>query len=94
MGYYIQTKGPLLKAMQLCTDHDAENIGRPSSFAEVPDGKALICVVQNGPFDAAALVHDEREFVEFSDPTDPRPKDWLIMDKELAHKLAGYEEAS
>lgn len=94
MGYYIQTKANVLKAKQLCAEHNAENIPQPATLAEVPEDKALICVVQNGPFDAAALIYDSRELADFSDPDDDRPRDWLFMDKELAHKLAGYTEGA
>lgn len=40
----------------------------------------LVCVVENGPiFDAAAYCYSEREFQNFNDPSDPRPKTWLIV---------------
>ena len=78
MGYYIQ--GPAKgKAAMLVSEHQAVNVtlDRPETFADVPDGQAMIVVMDNGPFEAAGLCYDEREFVEFTDPGDNRPKQFL-----------------
>jgi len=92
MGDYINRtpSGPLgyRKAQAILNDCDAIRIARPSSFADVPDGYALICVVDNGPFEAAVLIKDEREFSEFTRGDDGRPKVWIVMDKALAIELA------
>ena len=86
MGYYIQ--GPLKgKATYIRAEYGAYEISKPKSFAEVPAGKALICVADNGPFEAACYCYDEREFLAFNVPTDHRPKKWLIMDKADAQAL-------
>ena len=92
MGYYIQTDKPTGKAQQLMEIPGTEKIvsGVPT-WSEIPSDKALICVVQNGPFDAAALAYSEKELEVFSLPNDLRPKTWLLMDKENAHELAGYK---
>lgn len=92
MGYYIQTVGNLFKATNLEYTYNAQRIAAPSSFDQIPSDQALICVVENGIFDAAGLVYNENEFEAFNDPTDFRPRTWLLMNKETAHKLAGYEE--
>lgn len=96
MGYYIQTPQNRNKALQLRDLHDAEILpGPPWSFQDVPEGKALVCVVDNGPFEAAALCHCEEEFEEFSDTAhDYRPRTWVLMDRGLAHELAGYKETA
>lgn len=42
----------------------------------------LICVVDNGTFEAAAYVQDERDLSDFSDyTTDYRDRVWLKWDK-------------
>jgi len=38
----------------------------------------LICIVDNGPFEAAAWVHDAREVHDFADPQDHRLKVWMV----------------
>jgi hypothetical protein len=62
----------------------------PASFAEIPEGSALICVVDNGIFEAAGFCYDEREFAAFTDPGDTRPKEWLLMDRGTAEICSGY----
>ena len=51
---------------------------------------AVICVIDNGLFEAAGLIYDKNEFIEFTLPMDMRKRTFLKMDKELAHKLSGY----
>lgn len=44
--------------------------------------EGLICVVDNGPFEAAAYVQDERDLREFSSIEDDfRPRVWLKWDR-------------
>ena len=91
MGYYLEVPKHVDKAQQLIELHGAEVLlGKPINFSDIPEDKALVCVVQNTFFDAAALCYSEREMLDFSDPMDFRPKTWLLMDKEKAHKLSGY----
>lgn len=88
MGYYIQTAEPLHKAAQLraigAEDVDPDRVAWPP-----PEGKALVCVVQNGPFDAAGVIFDESEFRAFNNPTDWRRTDWLLMDSGQVRDLSG-----
>jgi len=93
MGYYIET-GDVVKGKEivLVSKYGAEIIDLPESFDEVPEDKALICVVDNGLFEAAAHCYNESEFEAFKPtPTDQRPRQWLIMDKGLACQLSGYK---
>ena len=88
MGYYIQ--GPALgKAAFIVSEYNGKIIPCPNNFADVPEDKALISIVSNGPFEAAGYCFDAKEFEEFSDPSDHRPKTWLIMDKKKAMELSG-----
>lgn len=48
-------------------------IKQPKEFIE-----NLVCVVDNGIFEAAGYAFDQREFKDFSYP-DGRPKRWLIV---------------
>jgi hypothetical protein len=93
MGYYInqttkQHLGPLNKADALVDDEEA--IELPFAPDEFPTDRAIICVVNNGSFEAAGFAYDKREMDSFNDPDDWRPKRWLVMDLETAKKLSGY----
>ena len=78
MGYYIQTPDNQNKAEQLARIYGARRISQPITFEHPPD-KVIICVVQNGPFDAAAVCYNAREFEDFAQH--PQPKKWLLIDK-------------
>ena len=92
MGIYLnRDMPPIGKADKLIEDYDAiefakcdiENNGFPT------DGTVVICVVNNGPFDAAGVLDTEYEFkywIEGS-KTDTREHRWLIMDKNTAEEL-------
>jgi hypothetical protein len=90
MGFYIETYCNQGKADELVKRHGAIKIATPKSFNDIPSGLALICVVENGFFDAAGYCYDESEFNAFVSP-DGRRKHWLLMDKGLAIKLSGYK---
>jgi hypothetical protein len=92
MGYYInETKNghlfPTNKANQLLEQGIATRIDKPT---KLPTNSAVICVVCNGPFDAAAYCYSQNELEAFSEP-DGRPRVWLKMDKKLAEELTGYK---
>lgn len=90
MGCYIEVPSPKDKAQQLVDLHGAAILTKQPRFEEIPTGKALICVVLNAAFEAAALVYDRDEFIDFTLPEDPRPRTWLLMEQSVAHELAGY----
>jgi hypothetical protein len=46
----------------------------------------LICLVDNGPFTAAAIAYTERELQHFCQ-SDPRPKRWCLIDQESVFKI-------
>lgn len=91
MGYYIQVPGNHNKAAQLVQLFNAEIVPKPHAFADVPEDKALICIIDNGMFEAAGLCYSEAEFECFADP-DERPHWWVLMNKDQAHKLTGFTE--
>lgn len=91
MGYYIQTPGCNVgKADIICKEYNAKKILRPESWNEIFENEGLICVVSNGLFEAAAFCYNEDEFKAFNDPTDTRPKTWLVMDRKQAEKISDY----
>lgn len=89
MGWYIQ--GPALgKAKYIMDNHDAIRIPVPKSYSEIPEGYAMICVVLNGPFEAAGFAINESEFKVFTG-LDDRPREFLLMDRKKACELSGYK---
>lgn len=91
MGYYIQgpTKG---KAAFICQTYGgfltSLQHGR-ETIKERPD-LALICVVDNGAFEAAGFAYDERELEAFAND-DGRAKTWLLLDRDKVKELTGYK---
>lgn len=51
----------------------------------------LVCVVDNGVFEAAAFAYDRDEMNVFNSPRDMRHKVWLTYPG--AAEISGYEEA-
>lgn len=90
MGKYIQVPEDKDKAKQIVVEYGGEIIPPPRTAAHIPLGKALIVVVDNGRFEAAAFIYDEREFEEFNNPKDHRHHDYVLIDWDLACKLTGY----
>ncbi len=89
MGFYIETPKDEHKADQIIELQGASEIDEPKDFSEIPDGKALIIVVENGKWDAAFFAHDKHEFDRAlkREIPDPRPKRFLLMDREAAELL-------
>lgn len=93
MGYYINPGVVWGKAEAICQQYGGQEIADPPEFlSEVPEGKALICVVSNGFFDVAAFCYNERELQEFTWSQDTRPKTWLHIDWSKAVELTGLPE--
>lgn len=88
MGYYIQVPNNKQKTEQLIELYGAEQITKVPIFEDLCSNKAIICIVDNGLFEAAALCYSKEELEEFKRP-DGRPRKWVLMEKELAYKLAG-----
>jgi len=92
MGFYIQ--GPTKnKAAFIIVNYGGKIIAPPEKFSDIPKDVGLICVVDNGAFEAAAFVYDEKEFEAFgsSSDSDFRPRTWMTMKREDAIKLTGYD---
>lgn len=96
MGYYIEVPNVKGKAQQVIDIHGAELLERaPLSLSDIPPDKAVICVVDNGPFEAAGFCYNEKELQDFVAPDyfqPQRPRQWLLMDRSKACKLTGYKE--
>jgi len=84
MGKYINitSKGEPLsthnKASELIADGAVLLGNKPTNW--VPN---MICVVDNGLFEAAAYVPDEAEMIRFRDDGSSRPKVWMTHPQAL-----------
>lgn len=89
MGYYIEAPAVHGKAGYLVMTYGAERVTRPASFASIPEGKALVMVIDNGIFEAAGFIYSEREFEDVVS-SDGRPREFLYMDRLTTELLSGY----
>lgn len=93
MGYYIETKTLFDKTSIIQQQHGAEVISLGEARRLVADPNvAVICVISNLAFEAAAFCYDMDELEAFADKTDLRPRVWLKMNRELAKSLTGYTQ--
>lgn len=60
MGFYLEVPNNHLKAEQMKELHGAVVTLRPKSLRDIPKGKILLCVVQNGSWDAIGIVYSEQ----------------------------------
>jgi len=90
MGYYLQ--GPDPKADYLLATYPDFQVVTPSAAGlnVMDEDRAVVVVVQNGMFDAAAFAFSEGEFEEFTDPSDTRPKRFLTGPRDLVEVLSRY----
>lgn len=93
MGFYIECRVLHGKAKEIMQEYDAVEISvdeAESVFLEKKNG-AVICVVDNGPFEAAAYCYSLNEFKAFSRSEDNRPKTWLLANKvDRVMAMSGY----
>lgn len=88
MGFYIETGNNKNKADYIVQHHEAAIITQEEAFQTIhePD-LAVIVVVNNGPFEAAGFAYCLNELEAFTRPDDPRPKTFLMMDRQKAIEL-------
>lgn len=85
MGYYLEVPSPQQrfdKAKTLCEIHGGIEISlqEAQNLIKNPESTAVVCVVNNGVFEAAAYCYSEKEFQAFSRNDDHRPKTWLAFE--------------
>jgi len=87
MGYYINQNS---KGENLPSSGKAKALVNDGAKIVKPEFQPnLICVVENGFFDAAGYCYSKEEFIDFNYPGDYRPKTWLTHP--LAKELSGYK---
>lgn len=83
MGMYIETDSNknkaeyIIKKMRGVRAPSADAAKRMASSIGIP-----VCVVDNGPFEAAGVCYSQKEFNAFTQPEDYRDKTWLIVPRQ------------
>lgn len=77
MGYYVN---PPTESKESFLSREGRPIQRPGQLPA--NGRAVVCLVDNGVFTAAGVVYNDRELADFSDPDDHRPRQWFEVDIE------------
>jgi hypothetical protein len=93
MGFQIPgpTKG---KVEHLIATYGAERLPRPpKAFPDIPEGKALICVVDSIKYETASYCSSASEMAWLNDTSDFRRRTWLLMDKNEAERLSRFPVA-
>jgi hypothetical protein len=90
MGKYVNVnlKGNPLNASGKASElvlSGAERIEEPNAFDQ-HEGKSVLCVVENGLFDAVAFAYNQAELDEFK-RDDGRFKTWLTVDESVIETL-------
>ena len=62
-----------------------------SSFEAIPSDQVFVCMIDNGAFIALAVAYSEREFDYFLTTKDDRPKEWYLVDKNIAKSVTDPE---
>lgn len=91
MGQYLQVEHNNEKAAQLINHHGAEIVyGDPlEAFDNLPADRGLVCVVENGIFDAAGWAFNRQEAEAFKRPDmgRQRRRTWLTMNLDTIKSL-------
>ena len=90
MGFHLPgpTKG---KVDHLIATYGAERISKPpKAFHDIPESKALICVVDTVTYETASYCFSA---VEMTLLNDTRRRTWLLMDRRKAEELSKFRTA-
>src|SRR5216683_7850169 len=93
MGFHLPgpTKG---KVDHLIATYGADRLSKPpKAFQDIPESKALICVVDTVTYETASFCFSAAEMALLNDSSDFRPRTWLVMDRRKAEALSKYRTA-
>ena len=80
MGYYVNPKNmPKEKWLNENSHPKVSNFA--PKWNETPSGHLPVCLIDNGPFTAAAICYSPEELAEFA-RNDGRAKIWLFVETE------------
>lgn len=92
MGYYIETDSPHNKTEYIIENYGGRLVSYKEALFTMQSKKshAVIVVVNNGIFEAAAFAFSDAEFEAFTEKNDTRPKKFVVIDRNLCKKLTEY----
>jgi hypothetical protein len=91
MGFYIETGTAKGKASIVARELGGTLLTRGEAAEIVKDPKrAIIVVLDNGPFEAAGFAFNEEEFDALT--SDDRPKEYVEITRAQACELTGYSD--
>jgi hypothetical protein len=95
MGFYLEAPDRFNKAQYLKDEYGALEVSQMHARWVITIGvDAVICVVSNPEFEAAAFCYKPEEFKRFTQPHDVRPKTWLVIpDRKRVEDASGYTAA-
>jgi len=80
MGYYVNAPGlfGVPGAKELYLARRGRQLSSAPRWSEIPDGEVAVCLVNNGPFTAAAIAYSERDLAELA-RSDGRQSWWFLL---------------
>lgn len=88
MGFYVN---PQTGTKEAFLNQNGEMIPTPKNYTSVPSSKAIVCLVDNGMFTAAGVIYSEREFADWNNVADTRPKKWYSVDRSKLYEVSTIE---
>jgi hypothetical protein len=85
MGAYVN---PPVGTKEQWLEQNGTRASANIKFRDIPANSMLVVVVDNGMFTAAGICFDEREFNDFTDESDDRPKRYFVVETEKLHTVS------
>lgn len=90
MGFYIEVPKNKGKAQQIVELYGGRIVHYAPTFDDITASDAIICVVDNGGYEAACFCYDKGELQRIWSGIRGRPATWVIMDRAKACELTDY----
>lgn len=89
MRYYVQTSDRKNKASWIVDNLGGRVVDVREAQQAFAAGEGVICVKNNGPFEAAGFIYSQSEFDKFA-CRDVRPTTWVVGIRDVFEKAAKY----